>query len=392
MRVICVIKKLLSFILSGIIMLSACILSSAGNGLSVSAKGAVLMCAHTGEVLFSLNEHEHLPMASTTKIMTALLAIEACTPGLEIVTTDEMVSVEGTSMGLLPGDTVTLINLVYGMLLESGNDAANTVALVLGGSQEGFAQMMNERARQIGMNDTNFVTASGLDAKEHYSSAYDMGLLACRAIANPEFRRICSLKSARVSYGNPPYMRTLTNHNRLLRSYKDAIGIKTGFTKKSGRCLVSAAQRDGVVLVAVTLNASDDWNDHIRMFEYGFSKVKKVPLDTDLSGITLEVAGAGGASAALKVAGEPFAAFAGEVPSIEREVRLRTFEYAPLKRGDVVGSVSYYADGELLCEAAVVADEDVNAYIPSPPAVKEESKVNGLLTRIINRIKNFVLR
>lgn len=348
------------------------------------------MVAETGEVLYSVNPDSQLPMASTTKIMTSLLAIEECTPTREITVTDEMVSVEGTSMGLLGGDKVTLSALVTGMLLQSGNDAAHTVACVLGGGQTGFAEIMNARAKQLGMKNTNFVTASGLDAQEHYSSAYDMALLACEAIKNPEFRSICSQKYARLCYGNPPYMRTLTNHNRLLWSYDDAIGIKTGFTKKSGRCLVSAAERGGVLLVAVTLRASDDWNDHIRMHEYGFSKAVGVPLDSDLSGVALKVVGGDKSFVSVKLAQEPGAVFTGDVPQIERRVHMRTFEYAPLAAGDIVGCVRYYANGSLVCESAIVAREDAQVYVPAVP--EEPQEVQGFFTRLYNKVKNFVLR
>ena len=207
------VKKVIA-LLSSVAML-VCAFGVDASALGVSARSAVLMCANNGEVLYSKNSGERMPMASTTKIMTSLLAIEAAVPDMEIKVTHDMVAVEGTSMGLREGDSVSMRELVYGMLLQSGNDAANTVAVVLGGSNEGFARMMNERAREIGMNDTNFVTASGLDSGEHYSTAYDMALLACESISNPEFAAVCSSKTARLTYGNPPYARTLRNHNRL---------------------------------------------------------------------------------------------------------------------------------------------------------------------------------
>ena len=155
----------------------------AAGEVSVSAQSAVLMCANNGEVLFAKNENKRLSMASTTKIMTSLIAVEAAVPELEITVTKEMVSVEGTSMGLVPGDSVSMRELIYGMLLQSGNDAANTVAYVLGGSPEGFAKLMNERAAQIGMKNTNFVTASGLDDKNHYSTVWRC--LRARAFQTP---------------------------------------------------------------------------------------------------------------------------------------------------------------------------------------------------------------
>ena len=243
------------------------------RGLSVSASSAVLMVADTGEVLFEKNAHQRRGIASTTKIMTALLTAECATPDRVVVTTPEMVNVEGTSMGLKVGDKVTFRDLIYGMLLASGNDAANTAAIAVDGNIPSFAARMNKRAAEIGMTNTNFVTPSGLDDENHYSTAYDMALLGCHALKNTVFSQACSTTSAKLCYGNEPYTRYLSNHNRLLKSFDGAVGIKTGFTKKSGRCLVSAATRNGATLVCVTLNAPDDWNDHKKMLEYGFEQV-----------------------------------------------------------------------------------------------------------------------
>ena len=230
---------------------------------SVSAKSAILINADTGAVLYAKNEKERLPMASTTKIMTALIALETAALDDRCVTiTDEMVRVEGSSMGLQAGDQLSLTSLAAGMLVVSGNDAANSVAIAISGSKEDFAEKMNRRAKDIGMNDTHFVTPSGLDDEAHYSTAYDMALLATIALANPDFAEIVKEKKYTIPYISPEQSRRFSNHNRLLSMYEGCIGVKTGFTKKSGRCLVSAAERDGIRLVAVTLNAPDDWNDH----------------------------------------------------------------------------------------------------------------------------------
>lgn len=345
-----------------LIACSGILFSLQADAVDVSAKSSVLIEAKSKEVLLDNNCHNQMPMASTTKIMTSLLAIEAGIPNAEIETTEDMLKVEGTSMGLLPGDFVSMRELVYGMLLESGNDAANVVAYKLGGSKEKFAIMMNNRARQIGMKNTNFVTPSGLDADGHHSTAYDMALLGAQAISNPEFRSICSCESKRVEYGNPPYMRTLSNHNSLLKKYPYAIGIKTGFTKKSRRCLVSAAEKDGIVLVAVTLNASNDWDDHIKMYEYGFSQYKCVGLDINLDGTFLNVVGSDVKKAKVKVAYEPKVSIDAEnSPDIKRVVTLSKFEYAPIKKGKVVGKIQYYLEDDLIGEASIVTDEDIKS-------------------------------
>ncbi len=269
-----------------------------GAALEVSAQSAVVITADTGTVLFEKDAHTQRPMASTTKIMTALLALEEAQrlgdPVVEI--TEEMVAVEGSSMGLLPGDRITLSNLAAGMLLASGNDAANAVALYLKGSLEAFADEMNSRARELGMENTHFVTPSGLDAtsadsQKHHSTAYDMALLAKEALQNQQFREICSSTQRKVAFEEPAKQVSFTNHNKLLSLYPDCIGVKTGYTESAGRCLVSAAERDGTLLIAVTLDAPDDWNDHATLLDYGFSQVEPIPLEGEDVKVTLPVVG-----------------------------------------------------------------------------------------------------
>lgn len=343
-----------------LLVCAALVPSFCARAVSVSAEAAALVCAETGEVLYEKAAHERRPMASTTKIMTALLTLEEASPGREVVVTPEMVAVEGTSMGLLPGDTVSYYALVCGMLLSSGNDAANTAATAIGGSLAAFADRMNARGAQIGMTDTHFVTPSGLDDEAHYSTAYDMALLACEALRNPSFADVCAKESARLRYGNPPYPRTLTNHNRLLRLYADCIGVKTGFTKKSGRCLVSAAKRGGVTLVAVTLRDPDDWNDHIALFEYGFSAVHSEPLDGDVSAVRIPVTGGAKGSVGISCAVLPQAVCA-EADAVCRTVYIQPFLYAPVRKGTVVGRAEYTQGGKMVCTVDLVTNADVSA-------------------------------
>lgn len=360
---------------------------------SVSAECAVLMCAQTGEVLYARNAFKKHSMASTTKIMTALLALEAGCPEKEIKVTKEMVSIEGTSMGLLEGDSVTLLSLVYGMLLESGNDAANTVAYTLAGNPKKFSKLMNKRAAKIGMKNTNFVTPSGLDNKEHYSTAYDMALLGCEALKNVEFRNVCSKPNVRISYGNPPYMRTLSNHNRLLYSYEGCIGIKTGFTKKSGRCLASAAERDGITLVAVTLNAKSDWKDHKKMLDYGFSFVNQVEPYVNLHDIRLKVVGGQKSTVSVRYSSDiSTVKTVSDKDRIVEKVFIKHFEYAPVEEGDVIGSIKYFVDNNVIKEAAIVASESVQAVIDESAKKESDDKSHGFLDKIIRRIKEFFRR
>lgn len=244
---------------------AACLVT--GEAYGVGAAAAIVMEAESGEVLFAQEIHRQLPMASTTKIMTALLTLEQPNLQQEFTVDETAIRVEGSSMGLRQGDTVTLYALAVGMLLASGNDAAGAAAVRISGSMKAFVAEMNRRAASLGMNNTHFVTPSGLDAEEHYSTAYDMALLARAALQNPLFAGIVASRRMTVSYGQPPYARSLLNHNRLLSLYGDAIGVKTGFTKKAGRCLVSAAEKDGVRLICVTLNCPDDWNTHAALYQ-----------------------------------------------------------------------------------------------------------------------------
>ena len=362
-------RKILAVMMTVVLLAMACPVPVGGQEAvppTVSARGAVLMECSTGRVLMAVNEKEHLAMASTTKIMTALLTLELGDPKEEITVTDEMVRVEGTAMGLRAGDTVNMESLAVGMLLPSGNDAAMAAAITLGGSLEGFAQLMNERAREIGCEDTNFVTPSGLDAEEHYSCAYDMALIAREAMKNPTFASIASSKTAKATFGNPPQERTLSNHNRLLRMYDGAIGVKTGFTKKAGRCLVSCAERDGVRLIAVTLNDGNDWKDHGAMFDYGFSLLSTQSLPP-MPDITLPVVGGNEQSQLLRVVAQdvPSATLLpDEFDQLERTIQLPRFVYAPVTVGDLLGKAVYTLNGQPVAQTDLIAAEGVEYEPP----------------------------
>lgn len=374
-------KYLIPLLLCGAFIFFSGLCARALEPPGVSAQSAALLVADTGEVLFEKNARQQRGMASTTKIMTSLLAVEEGTPNRVITATEAMVRVEGTSIGLQAGDKITLRNLVYGMLLESGNDAANAAALALAGSADKFAERMNARAREIGMTNTHFVTPSGLDNKEHFSSAYDMALLGAEAIQNPEFAAVCSTKSIRVAYGNPEYLRTLSNHNRLLRSYEGCIGVKTGFTKKSGRCLVSAVRRDGVTLVAVTLCAPNDWDDHKKLFDYGFSVVESVRLDDGFSGIQLRVVGGMGATVPIECAITPRFSASSAQADIRREIYLEPFVYAPVEQGRIVGEARYYRGEQLIASVPLETAQAVK-NVDLPKTSEESDKKPGLWVKI----------
>ena len=224
---------------------------------AVSAASAVLMDGETGRVLCEKDGRTPRLIASTTKLMTALVALEwGCDLEEPVVILPEWTGIEGSSVYLRPGEEITLEALLYGLLLRSGNDAALAIAGHCGGTVEHFVARMNQKARELGMTDSSFANPNGLDAEGHCASAYDMALLARACLENQELAKIAATRS--ITLGT----RTFTNHNKLLWRYEGCVGLKTGYTEHAGRTLVSAARRDGVTLICVTLNAPSDWADH----------------------------------------------------------------------------------------------------------------------------------
>lgn len=349
------VKRVIGFIICFAVLFSTLTASAVGT----SAKAAVLINADTGEIIYSHNCDTRLPMASTTKIMTALLLCEYGNLEKQITVTKEMVTVEGSSMGLLPDDKVTLHDLLYGMMLASGNDAANTTAYVVGGSIENFVRLMNDRAKQLGLKNTHFVTPSGLDDSEHYTTAYELSLIAREALKNSEFAKAVSTKTATLCYGNPPYTRHLTNHNRLLKSYDDVIGVKTGFTKKSGRCLVSAAERDGKRVIAVTLHDPNDWADHRALLDYGLERVKSVEISPSAENLSVDVIAGEKKKADFNIDKERFNV--SNDGALGYCVYLSKFVYAPIKKGEVLGSVCFYNGDNLIKTEQITALNDIKA-------------------------------
>ena len=232
---------------------------------AISAEKAVVMDAVTGRILYERRSGERSRIASTTKIMTALVVCENCGVLEQVKIPGEAVGVEGSSMYLKEGEILTVQELLYGLMLRSGNDAAVALAISCGGSVEGFARMMNEKARELGLSGTHFANPHGLDAPEHYSTARDLAVLGCEAMKNPIFAQTVSTRQVRIGD------RVLTNHNKLLWQLEGADGIKTGYTRSAGRLLVSSAVRQGRRLVCVTVRAPDDWQDHRLLLEQGFS-------------------------------------------------------------------------------------------------------------------------
>ena len=254
-------KKLCGALLTLTMLLA--LLPCRAEAVQLSAAAAILVDADSGEILFEKDAGRCMRIASTTKIMTALVALERAKL-TDTITVTASHMVEGSSMYLKPGETVTVEELLYGLMLCSGNDAALALADCCGGL-DAFVQAMNEKAAALGMKDTSFANPNGLDDENHYSTAQDMAVLAAYAAEDPTFRRICSTKTATVGG------RSMTNHNKLLRQIEGCIGMKTGYTKAAGRTLVSCAERQGRRLVAVTLCDGNDWVDHKTLYEMGFA-------------------------------------------------------------------------------------------------------------------------
>ncbi len=244
---------------------------------SVSAQSAVVIEASSGRVLYEKNAESKLPMASTTKIITAMVALQQGKLTDKVKISSIAAETEGSSMYLETGEIMTLEELLYGLMLASGNDAAVAISEHLGGTEK-FVAQMNQTAKTLGATNTHFENPNGLPHENHYSTAYDMALLTAKGLENANFSKIVSTKSYSISGEGKSYSRTLTNHNKLLRMMEDCIGVKTGFTKAAGRCLVSAAKRNGMTLICVTLNAPDDWNDHQTLYHHLFSHYQLCPL------------------------------------------------------------------------------------------------------------------
>ena len=258
-----------ALILSVLMIISA--MPCTSYAIADSAYSACAINGVTGEIVFEKNAHNQHPMASTTKIMTAAVALENSNLD-DVITVSEGAAIqEGSSAYIEPGDQIYMRDMLFGLMLNSGNDAAYAIAEHIAGSREGFADIMNWYAwNKMGAMDTQFINPSGLDGEGHYSTAYDMALITKYAMKIPEFRRIVATKTMVAQPINRETPLYFSNHNKLLDEYEGCIGVKTGYTSTTGRCLVSAAERDGMMFIAVTLDDSDDWNSHREMLDYCF--------------------------------------------------------------------------------------------------------------------------
>ncbi|MBQ1282134.1 MAG: D-alanyl-D-alanine carboxypeptidase [Oscillospiraceae bacterium] len=320
----------------------------------LSAEKAILMDADTGRVIAEKNADSRALIASTTKIMTALLICECCDLNAEVCVPQEAVGIEGSSMYLAEGECLCIEELLYGLMLVSGNDAAVALAIACDGSEEAFVARMNARAASLGLSETAYGNPHGLDHENNYSTARDLAKLTAVAIKNEDFRRIASCES--ISFG----ARSMQNHNKLLRTYDGAIGVKTGYTKAAGRILVSAAERGGRTLVAVTLNDPDDWNDHTALLDHGFSRYKKETLVTEGETLAVLPLAGSGCTSVSAVASRSLSLPLAAEERLHMELRVPKPAYAPVCAGGYAGEALFYVDGAQIAAIPLefAADEE----------------------------------
>ncbi len=349
-----IILLLISVLFSSFLCVSA-------SALSTSAQSAVLIDGHGSSVIYEKNAHARMGMASTTKIMTALVAIEKCPLEKQVQIADEAIGIEGSSIYLKHGEVLTMEQLLYALLLQSANDAATAIAVEVAGSIDNFALLMNEKAESIGLKDTHFTNPHGLYDDNHYTTAYDLAVITKHALENKTFRKIVSTFKHTIPMSNGDGTRVLVNHNKLLKIYDGAIGVKTGFTKKTGRCLVSAAEKNGTTVIAVTLNAPNDWNDHITMLDLGFEKVMTYHLAAP-NDITLKIPVVGGITDYVTVSNPGGLSYTcdKQTANITSEFILDRFLFAPIKQNDVIGHVIYYNNGEEIGRVDLLAQNNVS--------------------------------
>lgn len=356
-------KRVFGFVLFLILTIG---LVDSASAVDTKASCAILMDADSGRILYAQNIHEQRLIASITKLMTALVAAEQ-TADLdeEFTVPPECVGIEGSSIYLQTNEKVTMRGLLYGLLLQSGNDAAAAIACRVAGDVDSFAKLMNQRAQELGMQNSHFTNPSGLNDDGHYSTAYDMALLACVCLENEVVSEICAAKSAIIG------TRTFVNHNKLLYRYEGCVGMKTGYTELAGRTLVSAARRNGQTLICVTLNDRDDWNDHEALFDYGFAQYPNRVLCTQGENFGA-VPVTGSLLPSLPVVAAETVCF----PLREEETLKLTVEIAhglqaPVAKGMSVGWAIWSLDGETVAETELICGNAARYDFIDRPSVRE---------------------
>lgn len=326
------------------------------GALAVGAESALLMDGDSGSVLYAKNPDERRGMASTTKIMTAYVVLNRLSPETVVEITPEMTGIEGSSLYLKAGEKLTVKDLLYGLLLESGNDSAVALAIACDGSVEAFAERMNETAEALGLKNTRFANPHGLSAEGHYTTARELALLTAEALKNETFSEIVSTYQTRIPYDGIEGGRYLTNHNPLLKSYPGMMGVKTGWTTADGKCFVGAAKREGMTLIAVTLGDTGISATHRKLLDYGFEHFEKRTLTVETP---LQLPVVGGEASFLTAKAE---AFTVTLPKGgETSVRIETlpFVYAGIEKGACCGRAVFLWNGVEVGSTPIVTAETV---------------------------------
>ena len=346
-------KKTLFVLLIGAMLLFPTAVHA--GDVQTSAKACIIIDADSGQTLLEHNADDPLPMASTTKIMTALLALERGQLDDRVVTGRNAFGVPGTSIYLDLGESLSLEEMLYGLMLASGNDAAVAIAEHIGGTVEEFAAMMTERAADLGCTNTVFRTPHGLPCDGHYTTARDLARIARAAMAYPKFREIVSTRRAKIPWQDREYDRVLNNKNKLLASYDGATGIKTGYTKAAGRCLVFGAERDGMEIIGVVLNCYDWFDEAARLMDAAFDAYERTTLLCRGDGVRFLPVSGGLQDYVPGICASDLSAVVpkGRLPAIVFELPEQV--HAPVAQGQRLGSIALELDGEILCEAPVVA-------------------------------------
>ena len=324
----------------------------------INAESAILMDAKSGRILYSFNPYKKLPMASTTKIMTALIAIEKGNMEDIVEIGKDSVGIEGSSIYLYENEKISLKDLLYGLMLRSGNDASVAIGKYIGGDLKKFISMMNDRAKDIGTMNTSFANPNGLDAQNHYTTAYDLALIAREALKYEEFKEIVSTKTYIANRDKNNYF---YNKNKTLWQYEGGDGVKIGYTKRSGRCLVSSATREGMQLIAVVLNDGDWFNDCYKLLDYGFENYSSYII-YDIGQFVSNVKVINGELDFLPVVVDDVCVLSlkeSEKEKIKLSIKLPDEIPAPINIGDKIGKISIYLDGELLYTSNLISKSKV---------------------------------
>ena len=316
---------------------------------SVSAQSAVLMEAESGQSLYEKNADTPRLIASTTKILTALVVLERCCLDEEVIIEPAWANIEGSSMYLTAGESYRVEELLYGLMLASGNDAAVALACHAAGSVEAFADWMNEKAQSLGCRNSHFVNPNGLDDPEHFSTARDLAIITREALRNEDFQKIVSSKTASVGE------MTYRNHNKLLSMYEGVFGVKTGYTMAAGRSLVSCCEKDGMTLICVTLSAPDDWDDHMSLYDWGYANWQRRSLTAEVTAFVPVVGGEKPAAAVLP--GGELSVLCRSGDEISYHYELPRFVFSGFDAGETAGQVTACVNGEKAADCPLVFGE-----------------------------------